>query len=237
MKPSTISLMPEGLLDALNAQQRKDLLTFLLMPPPLEPAPIEREGKPPARKISEVTALLEKSNLPKIDQSNLKPVRIVLCDGPKDHGVNEHDYPVWKQRWSRLLSLAENVSVETADSWPSPDQFKTADVIAYSDNPNWSASAAKCWISFSIVGVACFTSTSPSTATRISKSSPGAPVSPGVEEVRNFVTAQLNFASARPHYRRILHRPISMKAIGNSKAAHRTFKSSPAVLRMANRSR
>ena len=34
MRPSSLSLMPEGLLQTLNAQQRRDLMTFLLMPPP-----------------------------------------------------------------------------------------------------------------------------------------------------------------------------------------------------------
>jgi putative heme-binding domain-containing protein len=143
MKPSSISLMPEGLLEPLSAQQRKDLLTYLLMPSPLEPAPIEREGEPPERKLSEVNAILEKSNHPKIHSSDLNPLRIVLCDGPKDHGVNEHDYPVWKERWSKLFSLAEKVSVETASNWPTPEQFSKADVIVfYSDNPNWSAERA-----------------------------------------------------------------------------------------------
>jgi putative heme-binding domain-containing protein len=32
VKPSAISLMPENLLDTLTAQERKDLLTFLLTP-------------------------------------------------------------------------------------------------------------------------------------------------------------------------------------------------------------
>lgn len=36
MKASAISLMPEGLLKTLNAQQQKDLMTFLLTPPPKE---------------------------------------------------------------------------------------------------------------------------------------------------------------------------------------------------------
>jgi putative heme-binding domain-containing protein len=34
MKASKVSLMPEGLLKGLSAQQQRDLLTFLLMPPP-----------------------------------------------------------------------------------------------------------------------------------------------------------------------------------------------------------
>jgi putative heme-binding domain-containing protein len=34
IKPSPLSLMPEGLLSSLNQQQQKDLLTFLLLPKP-----------------------------------------------------------------------------------------------------------------------------------------------------------------------------------------------------------
>jgi putative heme-binding domain-containing protein len=36
LKASAVSLMPEGLLKALSAQQQKDLMTFLLTPPPKE---------------------------------------------------------------------------------------------------------------------------------------------------------------------------------------------------------
>jgi hypothetical protein len=36
MKPSKVSLMPEGLLKGLSAQQKRDLLTFLLTSPPTE---------------------------------------------------------------------------------------------------------------------------------------------------------------------------------------------------------
>jgi len=36
LKASAVSLMPEGLLKTLNAQQQKDLMTFLLTPPPQE---------------------------------------------------------------------------------------------------------------------------------------------------------------------------------------------------------
>ncbi|HVV00134.1 MAG TPA: ThuA domain-containing protein, partial [Verrucomicrobiae bacterium] len=156
MKPSSVSLMPEGLLNALDATQRKDLLTFLLMTPPLQPAPIQREGEPPPRASSEVNAILNAVSVTNagasggaqasapLGGSGAKPLRIILCDGPKDHGVNEHDYPLWKKRWSKLFALAENVSVEQAGGWPSAEQFKTADVIViYSDNSGWSAERGK----------------------------------------------------------------------------------------------
>jgi putative heme-binding domain-containing protein len=141
MKPSTISLMPEGLLDGLSGEQRKDLLTFLLMPTPLEPATLEIGGEPPPRKRAEVDKILNGAK--QVALEKLKPLKIVLCSGPKDHGPSEHDYPVWRKRWSTLLSLSENVLIETADEWPSPKQFKNSDLIVfYSDNPGWSTERA-----------------------------------------------------------------------------------------------
>ena len=69
---------------------------------------------------------------------------IVLCDGPKDHGKGEHDYPLWKKRWATLLALADNVSVETAHIWPSSEQFSKAHVIAFfNNNPGWNDTRAK----------------------------------------------------------------------------------------------
>ncbi|MFN0068652.1 MAG: hypothetical protein ACKVYV_13575, partial [Limisphaerales bacterium] len=62
---------------------------------------------------------------------------------PKDAGHSApglHDYPPWRERWAWLLALAENVTVETADRWPTPEQWRSADVVAfYHDNPAWAA--------------------------------------------------------------------------------------------------
>ena len=140
MKLSTVSLMPEGLDRALEEQGMKDLLTFLLTRP-LKPAPLECAGEPPPRSRQEIEAALKNSPpLPK----GLKPLQIVLCAGPKDHGPGEHDYPLWQKRWSKLLPLAEKVSVTTADIWPSTEQLQRSDVIVfYSDNPGWNANRAK----------------------------------------------------------------------------------------------
>jgi len=69
--------------------------------------------------------------------------QIVLCAGPKDHGPGEHDYPLWQKRWEKLLSLADAVAVSSANVWPTPDQFRTADVIVfYSSNPGWNLERA-----------------------------------------------------------------------------------------------
>jgi putative heme-binding domain-containing protein len=144
MKPSAVSLMPEGLLTNLTAAQSKDLLTFLLMSPPLEPATLEIPGEPPPRRRVEVEALLNP-----VGRSNVAPAKteklltIVLCAGPKDHGPGEHDYPLWQKRWAKLMAMADQVTIETADRWPSAAQLAKADVIVfYSNNPDWNGDRA-----------------------------------------------------------------------------------------------
>jgi putative heme-binding domain-containing protein len=160
IKPATLSLMPEGLWATLAVEQQKDLMTYLLTTP-LEPAPLEAANPPPPRKRSEFSNLVaaevtrltassignRQSSIGN-DQSLLTSAatkfNVVLCAGPKDHGPGEHDYPLWQKRWARLLALAEGVTVGTAMNWPSAEQFKTADVIAfYSNNPGWNAERAK----------------------------------------------------------------------------------------------
>ncbi len=142
LRASTLSLMPEGLLATLNAEQVRDLMTFLLTVP-LEPAPIEgNTPPPPARKRAEVEALL-KSN-PQTPDAKPHPLHVVLCAGPKDHGKGEHDYPLWQRRWSKLLPLADNVTVSTADKWPSAEQFAKANVICFfNNNPAWNEDRGK----------------------------------------------------------------------------------------------
>jgi putative heme-binding domain-containing protein len=145
--PSRLSLMPEGLLATLTEHDRRSLLTFLLMPPPLSPAPLEISGQPPARRQSEVEGLLNghKKGVAGAHSASGSPgpksLNLVLCAGPKDHGPGEHDYPLWQKRWAKLLALAEKVSIETADIWPTAKQMEKADVIIfYSNNPGWSQS-------------------------------------------------------------------------------------------------
>jgi putative heme-binding domain-containing protein len=141
MSPSTLSLMPEGLLQGLSEAQVKDLLAFLLMPPPLEPAPLEAGGAPPPRPRAELQAVL--SAAPLVVTENLPPLRVLLAAGPKDHGPGEHDYPLWQKRWSKLLALADEVTVDTAFGWPTAEQFARVNVIVfYSNNPGWSAARA-----------------------------------------------------------------------------------------------
>jgi putative heme-binding domain-containing protein len=150
-KPSTLSLMPEGLDKALQPEELKDLLTFLLTNP-LEPAPLEIKGEPVARSTAELaqfsaSSLSSNARLERHEeragvrsQLSGRPLKILLASGPKDHGPGEHDYPLWQRRWKQLLALAENVSVRTNSGWPSTNDFADSDVIVfYSNNPGWSA--------------------------------------------------------------------------------------------------
>jgi putative heme-binding domain-containing protein len=140
LTPSKVSTMPEGLVKTLGPEKMRDLLTFLLTEP-LKPAPVEREGVPPARRRSEVEAILKAV---KPSSPSFKKLHIVLSAGPKDHGPGEHDYPLWQRRWVKLLDMADNVQVSEATGWPSPKKWETADlVVFYSDNPGWTADKGK----------------------------------------------------------------------------------------------
>lgn len=137
-EPLKTSLMPEGFADRLTPAQREDLLTFLLINL-IEPAVITRTDPPmpPARRVAEVVPLIGAA------PAAPGPLRILLCAGPKDHGPDEHDYPLWLQRWSRLLALGENVTVATATGFPTVEQLAAADVtVFFNANPEWDARRA-----------------------------------------------------------------------------------------------
>jgi putative heme-binding domain-containing protein len=139
MKPQGTSIMPEGLPKLLGPSRMKDLLTFLLTPP-LTPAPVHRDDAPPPRKQFEVNRVLAASAALGTRAENDRPLRIALVGGAKDHGIDEHDYPLWLERWSNLLARAEGVTVSTSSEWPSADDLAHADVIVlYSANPRWTA--------------------------------------------------------------------------------------------------
>jgi putative heme-binding domain-containing protein len=144
MTPTLQSIMPEGIPKVLGDAAMRDLLTFLLMPDPDEllPAPIQRAGAPPPRSRAAVEAVLQGAK--PADPAGLKPLEIVLVSGTKDHGAGEHDYPLWQERWTRLLRLSPRVNATAAELWPSPEQWKTADgVVIFSANPGWSPARAK----------------------------------------------------------------------------------------------
>ena len=126
LEPSAVSVMPQGILDKLPPDQARDLLTYLLTPPPSMPLESPLDA-PPVRSRAEVTTALEGS----VPVTAPKQLRVVLIDGEKDHGPGEHDYPAWKERWVQLLAAAENVSVTAVREFPSDDDLAAADTIVF----------------------------------------------------------------------------------------------------------
>jgi len=127
MNSTGISIMPQDLLSKLSEVERRELLTFLLMPPPSMPmdAPLEA---PPVRTAAEVAEALKDSQpLP----ASLRPLKMILVDGVKDHGPGEHDYPAWQRVWAQLLSGAPGVEIETVREFPDDPQLKSADVLIF----------------------------------------------------------------------------------------------------------
>jgi len=127
MAPSKTSVMPTGIAQKLTADQMKDLITYLMTPPPHMPleAPLTA---PPLRTQAEVAIALAGS--PQVPEPT-RLLNLVLVDGPKDHGPGEHDYPAWKSVWEELLSADDNVSVSTATEFPSDEQLAAADVLLF----------------------------------------------------------------------------------------------------------
>ena len=128
LRPSTVSLMPTGLLEGLKESQVRDLLTFLL-------------HGPPSRTRADVTAVLrqtaQESTIP---PSPMKPLNIVLVASKQDHGTGQHDYPAWQKSWTTLLGQAPGVTATSAWEWPAAEQWRAADVIVfYFWNHDWSA--------------------------------------------------------------------------------------------------
>jgi hypothetical protein len=117
IEPLKQSLMPEDFSKRLNREQQEDILTFLLVNP-IEPAPLVRTNPPPppARSRAEIAPFLPIAAASE-HRNPSKPLRILLSSGVKDHGVDEHDYPLWVSRWSKLLPLANQVSVETCQGF------------------------------------------------------------------------------------------------------------------------
>jgi putative heme-binding domain-containing protein len=139
LRVSPQSIMPEGLPKVLGPERMRDLMTFLLTEPPRMP----EHGKgppPPPRALKEVRAAL--AGAPALP-AKLRNLHVVLVAGKKDHGPGEHDYPAWQKVWQRLLAMAEDVRVTAAWGWPSAEDFKTADVLAFYQHGTWDARRAK----------------------------------------------------------------------------------------------
>jgi putative heme-binding domain-containing protein len=138
MTPSSVSTMPEGLPKQLGAERMRDLMTFLLTPPPHMPR--DNPGpRPKPRTLAEVNAAL--AGAPE-RSAKTRPLRVVLVAGPQDHGPGEHDYPAWQKMWAELMTGAENVTIKTAWEWPAKDEFQKADVIIFYQRGNWDARRA-----------------------------------------------------------------------------------------------
>ena len=116
---------------------------------------------PEPRSRGEVEAVLAKTPKPPARKA-LRELNVVLVAFKKDHGVNEHDYPLWQKRWAvllggkkagqekqvnmygpppqgqkRALAGAPKVQVSTAYGWPSDEQFDKADLIAFFCYVQW----------------------------------------------------------------------------------------------------
>ena len=116
---------------------------------------------PKPRSRSEVEAVLAKAPKPPA-RRKLAELNVVLVAFKKDHGENEHDYPLWQKRWAVLLggkkagqakqvnmygpplkgkkkglAGAPKVNVSTANGWPSEEQFENADLIAFFCYVQW----------------------------------------------------------------------------------------------------
>ena len=123
----------------------------------------DHPSPPDPRNRSEVEAIL--AIAPGINRNSLRDLHIVLLASEKDHGLHEHDYPLWQQNWAMLLggsqsgseatqlnmygpasdvdrdemyAGAPNVKVETAWDWPSKEQFQKADLIVAFSVVDWS---------------------------------------------------------------------------------------------------
>ncbi len=145
LKPSPLSIMPEGIVEKLPAQQWSDLLAFLLQGPPHMPA-AGKAVPPRLRTRAEVDLALQPSlagiasaeTEPPSDET-LKPLNILLVAGKKDHGPGEHDYPAWLRMWSDLMSAGKSVTVSTAMQWPTVEQIEAADTIVFFQRGQWDA--------------------------------------------------------------------------------------------------
>jgi len=138
LKASAVSVMPEGTATRLSDSQFRDLLAYLMLPPPRMPRD-SKELAPPPRTREEVAAVLKGAeNL----SAPLKPLNVLLVAGDKDHGPGEHDYPAWLYAWSQLLAAADGISIDTAMEWPSAAQLDKADTIVIYQKGRWNAERA-----------------------------------------------------------------------------------------------
>jgi type 1 glutamine amidotransferase len=116
----------------------------------------DTEHMPPPRPRAEVDALLAGADeSAPADAANAAPLRIVLIDGEKDHGLGEHDYPAWMKVWPALLAKAANTTVDTAHEFPTQEQIDNADVLVFYQRGRWDDERAKAIDPFLARGGGC----------------------------------------------------------------------------------
>ena len=152
LKLSKLSAMPGDYAQRLTGAELSDLVAYL-MTKPLEPASFVRSDVAAPRTKLEWETFYNTTAKPTSESpTDLKKLRIALVSGPKDHGPDEHDYPLFQKRWSYLLSLHNRVEVSVFDKWPEDGVFNAVsisgserpDLIVFNNaNPGWDASKSK----------------------------------------------------------------------------------------------
>ncbi len=155
MQASAASIMPEGLLEKIGSEQARDLMAFLLLPPPQMSGPMHNGS--PAKPMSQLETATRRTREEiqrvlrpaanaagaELSDFSTRPLRVLLVAGKKDHGDGEHDYPRWLDVWSQYLSAASDVLVDTAMEWPTDEQILAADTIVFYQRGAWNAERAE----------------------------------------------------------------------------------------------
>ncbi|MBL7140714.1 MAG: ThuA domain-containing protein [Planctomycetes bacterium] len=138
------------------------MLFIILLAATGAPSLLAAEYAPPAqRSRAEVNAILAKAPPPEAEAA--KPLHVILVASKKDHGPNEHDYPLWQKRWKVLLggkgpddepkvncfrpepeggadaacAGSPGVTVDTATDWPTKEQLAKADLVVVFSKAQW----------------------------------------------------------------------------------------------------
>jgi type 1 glutamine amidotransferase len=128
-------LLPALLVGPLAAQLPKEKLPPTSMPRDYK----DPAARPTPRTKAEVDAVL--AGAPE-HSGTIRPLRVVLVAGKKDHGLGEHDYPAWQKAWEPLFKMAKKVEVVTAWEWPEREEFQKADVMVFYQHGDWTAARA-----------------------------------------------------------------------------------------------
>lgn len=134
LRASVASLIFGSLLAATAAAQ--EAATLL----PATAMPRDHKGpRPKPRPLAEVEAVLAGAPSP---PEKIRPLRVVLVAGKKDHGKGEHDYPAWQKAWTVLFKMADKVDVANGWEWPDRSEFQKADVMVFYQHGDWTPERA-----------------------------------------------------------------------------------------------